>query len=494
MGVNTSMSNDSELKSLLRRAGNNLAVIDQIAGHCLQNRYPLHSALRAYKKYLKQHPTSVNALFNYAYYLGKDGQFESAVEIYRHSLRLGIRTPEEVHLNIANIYMDQLKNPELAKEHLQQALLLNPNYASAYYNLGNLSEQDGAREESKRCFQKALEFDPLNHSALARLADAHKFSSKNEALLTRLIATAKTSNNIDLHFALGRAYEQLGIFDLAWQHFFKANMLDKSSYPAYRAQQTNRVFHQIMEQCSREWLERHRGKSDDTVFICGMFRTGSTLLEQMLAAHPGFLAGGESTFFPRLVSKQLQGFPHGLDDISTEQSSSWRNEHSRFSSEIYGDSFRVTDKRPDNFLHIGLIKAVLPSAKFIVTERDWRDVATSVYSTRLGAGQNYATDLKSIHHYIGLQKELVDHWQTIIGSDLIRISYEDLVTRPRDTISKLLHWLGEDWDESCLDFNKLRNTVQTASVWQVREPLHCKSIGRWKNYATHFEDIFDANT
>ena len=145
-------------------------------------------------------------------------------------------------------------------------------------------------------------------------------------------------------------------------------------------------------------------------------------------------------------------------------------------------------------MHVGLIKAVLPSAKFVVTERDWRDVATSVYSTRLGPGQSYSTNLKDIRHYIGNQQELINHWQSILGSDLLRVPYEDLVTEPRKTITGLLEFLGEDWDEGCLSFNKLKNSVQTASVWQVREPLHTKSVGRWQNYRQHFEKAFGADS
>jgi LPS sulfotransferase NodH len=221
-----------------------------------------------------------------------------------------------------------------------------------------------------------------------------------------------------------------------------------------------------------------------------MFRSGSTLLEQVLAAHPRFVAGGESEFFPRLVAKEFRNYPEDLDSLTTEKAHSWKEQHAVHTRQLFGDSTRNTDKRPDNFMHIGLIKAVLPSAKFVVTERDWRDVATSVYATRLGPGQSYATNLNNIRHYITLQKELVDHWQSILGPDLIRVRYEDLVTEPRATITRLLECLGEDWDERCLSFNKLKNTVQTASVWQVREPLHTNSIGRWKNYQQHFENAF----
>jgi len=484
------MTKDSEIQSLLSRAGNNLAAIDQVANQLLQNRYPLRHALRAYKKYLAYKPGSANAAFNYAYYLSKDGQFEAAIDMYRHSLKAGINAAEEVHLNIANIYMDHLKDGGKARNHLQQALGLNASYASAYYNLGNLAEQEGGRTEATRCFEQCLKYDPANEAALARLADAHRFAGKDDPLMARLVTLAHTSNNSDVHFALGRAYEQLAEFESAWQHFSKANMLDRLTLPAYRPESAEATFSQIISQCSSQWLKCFHGSSNESVFICGMFRTGSTLLEQVLAAHPVFSAGGESEFFPRLVAKQFHDFPSGLDSITAEKARSWRQQHTTQLRKLFGDSTRVTDKRPDNFLHIGLIKAVLPAAKFVVTERDWRDVATSVFSTRLGPKQSYATNLKDIRHYIGLQTKLIDHWQSMLGPDLIRVRYEDLVTEPRDTVTGILENLGESWDESCLTFHQLRNSVQTASVWQVREPFHSKSVGRWKNYLEQFEGVF----
>jgi len=484
------MSKAPDIQSLLKQAGKNLSAIDQVANYLYQRRSPLEPVLRAYKKYLRHQPGSANASFNYAYYLSKNGNFEDAVSMYSKALRLGIDAPEEVHLNIANISMDHLKDSEKAKSHLVKALSINPRYAGAYYNLGNLSEQEGDRAEASRCFENCLAFDPSNETALARLVDAHVFDDADDPLLTRAGTVAKNSRNIDIHYSVGRVYELLGKYDLAWQHFVKANQLDKPTLPVYRRAQTEDIFRRIISQCNSQWLERFRGTSDESVFICGMFRTGSTLLEQVLAAHPSFVAGGESEFFPRLIAKELSDFPSGFSGITSESAYAWKEKHSKQIRKIFGDSLRVTDKRPDNFLHIGFIKAVLPSAKFVVTMRDWRDVATSVYATRLGPGQNYATSLKDIHHYLKLQQELIEHWQSVLGSDLIRISYEGLVKRPRPTITTLLEYLGEEWDEQCLSFNQLRNSVQTASVWQVREPLHTKSVGRWKNFQGHFEEAF----
>jgi tetratricopeptide (TPR) repeat protein len=484
------MMNDSDIRALFIRAGKNLPAIDQVAAQLLRNRYPLEHALRAYKDFLSYQPGNANAAFNYAYYLSRDGQFDAAVEMYERALARGIDAPEEVHLNIANIYMEHLKNGEMARQHLRRSLAIKPEYASAWYNLGNLSEQDGDRAEAMRCFENCLQYAPANESALARLADAHRFEAMDDPLLSRLAETARQSTNSDVHFAVGRAYEQLQQFDLAWQHFARANRLDEPGLPPYRQAVTEQVFNQIISQCDAQWLNRFKGASAESVFICGMFRTGSTLLEQVFAAHPAFTAGGESQFFPRLVAKALRNFPRGLSNIKPAAVRRWREQHKAYMHRLFDGPIRVTDKRPDNFLHIGLIKAVLPSAKFIVTEREWKDIATSVYSTRLGPGQNYATNLNNIRHYIGLQKQLVDHWQSLLGDDLMRVTYEDLVSQPRATVGGLLENLGEVWDERCLSFNQLKNTVQTASVWQVREPLHTRSVGRWSNYRRYFEEAF----
>lgn len=481
-----------QLSAFLQRSSDNLPAIDHAANLLQQRAYPLAPALKAYESFLAKHADSAIAAFNYAWYLAKDGQFEKAADLYRCALELGIGQPEEVHLNIGNLYMDHLRDNARARKEFNRALATNPRYAGAYYNLGNLAEQSGNRQQAAEFFEKCLEIEPANQSALARLADTHRFVDADDPLLARLVESAEKGQNSDLHFALGTAFNQLQDFDAAWRHFEQANALENDRLPRYSKQRTEACFERIKSLCNREWASRFDGTSGDPVFICGMFRTGSTMLEQILAAHPAFTAGGESEFFPRLVLQEFHDFPQGLEQVTIEEIRLWRDRHADYARRFTDDSSRLTDKRPDNFLYAGLISAVLPSARFVVTERDWRDVALSIYSTRLGASQNYSTRLENIRHYIGQQARLVDHWEAVLGDQLIRIRYEDLVARPRETVSHLLRFLGEDWDERCLAFDKLDNTVKTASVWQVRQPLHSKSIGRWKNYQTYFEQVFGA--
>ncbi len=476
-----------KIHSVLQQHQQNIEAINHVAMILHEKGFPLGQVLKAYENYLVRLPASPGATYNFAWYLARDGQFDPAIRTYRQALALGIDQPEEVHLNIANIYMDHLGKNEEARTEFHKALDINPSYFGAWHNLGNLAEQLGDREQAAACFEKCLEIDPENQSALARLADTHRFRDKDDPLLARLGEKAGASNNSDLHFALGSAYNQLAAFDPAWSHFSRANELDQGTMPPYSREGTERFFRQIASLSNREWLCRFQGESHEPVFICGMFRTGSTLLEQVLGAHPAFTAGGESEFFPRLVLGEFLDYPQGLDEVTPAEVESWRDRHAEYSSRFTGGATRLTDKRPDNFLNIGLIKAILPSARFIVTHRDWRDVALSVFSTRLGASQNYSTSLENIRHYIGQQDLLLEHWKSLLGDDLVQVRYEDLVQQPREVIGQVLKFLGEEWDERCLSFDQQDSTVKTASVWQVRETFHTRSIGRWKNYQRHFE-------
>jgi tetratricopeptide (TPR) repeat protein len=476
-----------QIHSLLQQHDKNIQAINQVAMVLYEKGFPLKRVLEAYSNYLARWPASPGAAYNFAWYLARDGQFEPSIRMYRQALDLGIDQPEEVHLNMANIYMDHLVDNEKARSEFQKALDIDPLYFGAWHNLGNLAEQMGDREQAAACFEKCLAIDPGNESALARLADTHRFREKEDPLFARLAEKAGASNNSDLHFALGSACNQLADFDQAWSHFTRANDLDRGHMPAYSRERTEKLFRQIASMSNREWLDQFKGESHEPVFICGMFRTGSTLLEQVLNAHPAFTAGGESEFFPRLVLGEFLDYPKGLDEVTSDEVESWRKRHAEYSHRITGGTTRLTDKRPDNFLNMGLIKAVLPSARFIVTHRDWRDVALSVFSTRLGASQNYSTSLEDIRHYMGQQDGLLEHWKSLLGDDLVQVSYEDLVQSPREVMGQVLDFLGAKWDERCLSFDQQDATVKTASVWQVRETFHTRSIGRWKNYQRHFE-------
>ena len=478
-------------RQLVKRAPRPLAVLDELGRYCLAHGRA-GVAVDAYERHLASHPDSAVAHFNCAWYATRAGRHEFAIEHYAKALALGIGRPEEVHLNIANLCSGQLRDDARARQHLDKALAINPAYAAAWFNLGNLAEQQGDREEARRCFSRCLELEPGNVVALARLADTHDFTAGAESeLLTRLASAARQSHDPDLHFALGRAHEQRGEYADAWRHFEVANAQDKRAFPVYEPADWERRIDRIIAICTPEWLARlAQDQPRAPAFICGMFRSGSTLVEQVLAAHPSFRPAGEREFFPRLVAGALPGYPDGLEALKPQQVHAWSRAYAEESERVFGRGARLTDKRPDNFLYLGLIKALFPRAKVVVTLRDWRDVATSVFATRLGPAAPYSTDLRNIRHFVAQHDRLIAHWCSLFGDDLVTVRYEDLIGEPRVTIEKLLASLGEPWNERCLAFHELRNTVQTASVWQVRQPLYSGSVGRWKRFEGAFVATF----
>jgi tetratricopeptide (TPR) repeat protein len=478
-------------RQLAKRVPRPLAVLDELGRYCLaQGRAGV--AVDAYERYLAAHPDSAVAHFNCAWYATRAGRHECAIEHYAKALALGIDRPEEVHLNIANLCSGPLRDDARARQHLDNALAINPAYAAAWFNLGNLAEQQGDRDQARRCFGRCLELEPGNVVALARLADTHDFTGGAEPeFFTRLASTARQSNDPDLHFALGRAHEQRQEYVDAWRHFEIANAQDKRAFLPYDPADWERRIDRIIATCTPGWLAKlAQDQPRAPVFICGMFRSGSTLVEQVLAAHPSFTPAGEREFFPRLVASALPGYPEGLESVRETQLRAWSRAYAEESDRVFGRGARLTDKRPDNFLYLGLIKALFPRARFVVTLRDWRDVATSVFSTRLGPAAPYSTDLRHIRHVIAQHDRLVAHWRSLFGDDMTTVRYEDLIAEPRVTIEKLLTSLGEQWSDRCLAFHELRNTVQTASVWQVRQPLYSGSVGRWQRFHDAFVAAF----
>jgi len=477
------------LRRIVRRAPKPLEALDELSRYCLQNGR-IEPVLAAWDRYFKLHDHVAAGHFNFAWYIGRFGRVRLALAHYDRALALGIERPEEVHLNKARLFSEVMHRDDEAQQELERALQLKADFLPAMLNLGNLAEQSGNVEEARRWFNAALEVDANHAGALARLADTLNFAEATPAQLSlfkRLSERATIADDADLLFALGRALEQQGDFAAAWDRYAAANQLDAPTLPPYQPQVIEQGVARLREVCTTSWLaERQTAESFAPLFICGMFRSGSTLLEQMLAAHPAFKPAGEREFLPRLVATQLPMYPADVERLDRATLTLWAEAYANEAKEIHGSDRRLTDKRPDNVLHLGLARALFPRAKVIITRRDWRDVATSLFATRLGAAANYATDLANIRHYLQQLQLLIEHWQQLWGADLLVVNYERLVSDPRAELGRVLEWLGEPWDDRCLAFHELRNPVRTASVLQVRRPLNRDSVGRWQRFEDRF--------
>ncbi len=440
-------------------------------------------------------PTSPEAHFNLAFYLRRAGKFEESVDSYERALKHGISQAEEVHLNIAVIYADDLRKESRAEEQLRKALDINPQYIPALYNLANLYEDRGDREKTIELFRQILAIEPTHARALARLAPLTVVEPATDPLLKRLYdvvgnAEVALSDRIDALYGLGKTHNDCGEYDPAFANYRAANELSRGEMPPYDKQASERHFDRIIDTVSADWMaENHGAASEQPIFICGMFRSGSTLVEQILAAHPQITPGGERDTFTRELRPPKLQYPEGLAELDKDTLQQMAARYLEQSRALFPDAMHITDKRPDNFLYVGLIKTLFPNAKFVYTSRQALDNCLSVYFVRLGRAMNYATDLDNIAHYYDQQVRLREHWQSLLGDELHVLDYDELVHNPRPVVEKLLAYLGLEWHDSCLEFHELRNTVKTASVWQVREPLYTISSGRWQNYEKHLAGL-----
>jgi tetratricopeptide (TPR) repeat protein len=455
-------------------------------------------AAEAYAALLALRPDMPDTWFNLAMMHRQAGRPHEALAAYQQALDRRIRGPEEVHLNRAVIFSDDLDQSEAAKAELDQALTLAPAYLPALLNLGNLHEDRGEREEAQDAYRRALAAAPPPDAplALSRLASATRFTSSADPLITRLKAALTapvlpSADRAELGFALGRALDEVGAYDEAFAAYHQANLASRTATGA----RYDRAAHEAhVDRIMAAFPQPVAGPtttsqaSDDApVFILGMFRSGSTLVERILAAHSGVVSGGELPLIPRLAAS-ISPYPEAVSEASASPIETWRRTYLDALRTARAGSGLITDKRPDNFLHLGLIKTLFPDARIIHTVRRPLDVGLSNYFLHLDRSMAHATDLADIGHWIGQHDRLMAHWKRLYP-DILTVDYDVLVAEPRPVISAILGHCGLDWEDAVLDFHQARGAVRTASVWQIRQPLYQASSGRSRHYEAHLEPL-----
>ena len=471
----------------------------QAMAYYRQGRRP--QAIQSYRRLLEAEPGFADGWYDLAYLLKQQGKHDEAIAAYQQALRHGVREPEEVHLNCAVIYSDHLRQGQDAEQSLRDALALNPNYAPAHLNLGNLFEERGLREEAVGSYEAILSAperveDHLQLEALARLSQLRPPQGPHDPILIRLrtVAAAATGSEpqtqANLYFALGRALDSLQLYDEAFAAFAKANQAAAKVGPAYSAKAAQAQFDAVIASSAPITDSQPvAAQTLEPLFVCGMFRSGSTLIEQVISGHAAISGGGELDHFPRLASS-LRG------ELSAAQAQSWSQEYLSHLKRISNDEKQlryVTDKRPDNFALIGLIKQVFPRAKIIHTIRHPLDNGLSLYVQHLDQRvAPHASDLTAIGHYYGLYRRLMEHWVSCYGADIHHFDYDAFVSDPQPQLDRLFEFLDLPNDPNCLQFHQRRNTVKTASYWQVRRPLYRDASGRWRNYQSHLNPLRDA--
>lgn len=452
------------------------------------------AAAEAYRRLLAIRPDLPDSWFNLALMERQAGRFAAALAAYDEAVRRGVSGPEEAWLNRGVIHADDLGRPDLALQDLEAALAIAPDWLPALLNLGNLHEDMGRREAAAQAYAQVLAVAPGHPVAMARAAGLARLTGPDDPVIATLRSAVSrpgqdVADRAELGFALGRALDQVGAYDEAFAAYAAANAASRAIDP--EGARYDRAGHErFIDSLIAAFPEPAAAVADagaPPVFICGLFRSGSTLVEQIMAGHSRVTGGGELGLVPGLA-RAVAGYPQALAGAGPEVFEQLRGLYLGGLKTARPQADVVTDKRPDNFLHIGLIKAMFPNARIVHTVREPLDVILSNWFLHLDRSMGHALDLGDLAHWHGQYVRLMRHWKTLYP-DILDLDYDALVVEPRPAIERLLAYCGLDWEAAVLDFHKAAAPVRTASVWQVREPLYQRSSGRWRHYERHLDGV-----
>ncbi|MET0082180.1 MAG: sulfotransferase [Sedimenticola sp.] len=409
----------------------------------------------------------------------------------------------EANVGIGHILKDR-GNTEGAMTAFRKAIDIKPDDPRAHRGLGNVYGDLGELDTAAELYRKAVGIDPKFTVAYRHLANLKRYSSDDNdiSVMESLLAEGELSENQKLHlsFALGKAHDDLGEYEKAIDYFIEANRLGRKER-GYSSQREEQSFTGIQETFTRDFFQGHSdsGCSDDTpIFILGMPRSGTSLVEQILASHPQVYGAGELSALKDVINTHCEV---GSDDWSIgecirrlpdEMFVTMGERYLQALRQHDKDARYITDKMPHNFRYVGLIRLILPNAKVIHCRRNPMDTCLSIFKQYFKYGHSYSRDLNDLGSYYKLYQQLMAHWESVLPGFVYSVDYENLVFNQEEGTRQLLQYCGLPWDDACLEFHKTRRRVGTASNAQVRRKIFTSSVDGWKKYGDRLSPLYKA--
>lgn len=414
----------------------------------------------------------------------------------RHPAHAGLLRQYGHALEVA----ERLQEAQTAYERYQA---LRPNDPAVHVELGKLAAIRGDAKAAHEHYKAALGIDPRRASALWAMTQSGD-ERLDPQVFAKVQEVAQTEQGSDhtlvSHYAQARHHDSVGEYRVAQFHFERLNALQVEIAPPHthyseqrHALEVDAMVHEFSPQLFRR-LDGAGSSERRPVFIIGLPRSGTTLLERMLAAHPAIIGVGEQSIARKSFQRALLesgGTIAMLTPAAIEAAANWHlqtlDDRVR-RLEIQRNGERVVDKMPDNYMLAGWLRIAFPDAAIIHCLRDPRDVALSCWQTQFSSIR-WGFDLNHIAHRIEQHRRIMRHWRTTIGEHLTEIRYEQLVSDPEMQIRRVLETIGLDWHADVLAFAERKGIVRTASVQQVRQPLHTRSVERWRNYESALQPV-----
>jgi tetratricopeptide (TPR) repeat protein len=427
----------------------------------------------------------------------RQGQYEDAAAAFGAAVRL--RPRDVVALLGLGDALSVLGRVDEARAAFEALCAVDPAHAGGQFGLGNLALQLGDVTTARAHFDRALAVAPRQPKFLRALAETSRFVAGDARLATmeslaRDMSKLDSEQKVELHFALAKAYDDLARYDEAFAQLAAGNAIQRQRV-AYDEGAVAAFFREIAAAFSPTLMRDRAGAgdlSDKPVFVVGMPRSGSTLVEQMLASHPDVFGAGELLFMNDLVA-QAPGYPSGIDALPNTGLKRLGRRYVERLSLLAPGAKRIVDKLPANFRHLGFIHLALPNAKIVHVRRDPRDICLSCYSKLFLGGLNFVYDLGELGRYYKMYDALMAHWRMVVPEGvLLDVQYESLVSDFEPQARKIIEFCGLAWDARCLAFSANQRPVRTLSQSQVRQPLFANAIGRWRHYERHLGPLLAA--
>jgi tetratricopeptide (TPR) repeat protein len=434
-------------------------------------------------------------------------RFPEALVRYREAEALDPRNAD-IHHNLGWI-LEQMHQLDEAIAEYRRAVQYGTLVDGSYNNMANCLQSLGRFEEAHEAYRRAIEIAPQSMLYYRNFVQSKRMTLDDPCFVAmeKLAGHADgltPDNQAQLHFAMGYALADIGQNDRSFEHLLKGNALYRRSIP-YHESMTLDLFGQIPRLLNADVLKAKRGLGDPSaspVFIVGMPRSGSTLIEQILASHPQVFGAGERPDFGKALVSALARSDadssklnfDAIHEATAAQLAPLGAEYLRRIGIEVADAAsyqRITDKYPFNFINLGLIHLALPNARFIHSRRSPVEVCLSIYS-RIFQDVPFGYDLGELGRYYRAYDRLMAHWREVLPEGvMIEVQYEDLVDDLEGNVRRMLAHCGLDWDERCLAFHQTKRQVNTASASQVRKPLFRTSLERWRPATELLQPLYD---
>ncbi|MBT8054610.1 MAG: sulfotransferase [Gammaproteobacteria bacterium] len=409
----------------------------------------------------------------------------------------------EARMQLAGSYQNAGEMDQ-AMEHYRKADRARPGMAAPKYLLGNLLKAQGKLQEAADLYQQVMAKHPDYTQAHFTFSGLHKYRDESDPHIATMLGLYRGSRlqndaRIQLAFSLAKAFEDIGNFPRAFEFLKAGNDLRSEKY-RYSIDGDKALFENTMQMFSHEALERievNAEQSNRPIFILGMPRSGTSLVEKILSSHSQVFGAGELDYFYALAAKSFlnPSRHYQYDPVESYPVSRFEQlgkDYLEKLAQLDTQAPRVTDKLPFNFMLIGLIRKALPNARIIHCVRDARDNCLSIYKQNF-ATENYrfAYNLESVAQFHNIYRALMKHWHEVLPGAIYDLNYEALAQNPEPEIRKLLEACELEWEDSCLKFHKSEAVVTTASFYQVRQPMYTSSIKLWEKYGDCLQPMFD---